>query len=104
MKSSSEQRCPSCNKTTLITDENSGEWEDISLPVEDIAAHISEGQGIIELVLVLTCHGFSISNQLLEHCGSIYQGWGPNNPHLTNIENAVDNFVSFVSNEMRGGE
>ena len=25
MKSSSEQRCPSCNKTTLITDDNSGE-------------------------------------------------------------------------------
>ena len=25
MKSSNEQRCPSCNKTTLITDDNSGE-------------------------------------------------------------------------------
>ena len=25
MKSSNEQRCPSCNKTTLINDDNSGE-------------------------------------------------------------------------------
>ena len=43
MKSSNEQRCPSCNKTTLITDDNSGD-----IFCKTCVIVLSEGSNVIK--------------------------------------------------------